>query len=86
MRVLLPILEENGWHSLGHFQNITGVLNGVTEFWQPPQEGADGKSMKDALSGVKNERLKALLVNPYWNLPVVDVRESLIRAPYWRQT
>jgi len=30
----LPVWAAQGWHALGQFQNITGLLNVVTEFWQ----------------------------------------------------
>jgi hypothetical protein len=39
LQALMPLLKRRNWHQLGQFQNITGTLNTVTEFWQ-----TDGKS------------------------------------------
>jgi len=31
---LIPTLERDGYHTMGLFQNITGLLNTVTEYWK----------------------------------------------------
>jgi hypothetical protein len=79
---LFPSLEINGWHPLGHFQNITGPLNTVTEFWQTENGDERLASMDSAftkLSPVLRERL----VSAFNDLPRSEVREALTAAPYW---
>lgn len=39
---LFPLLEKEGWKCWGYFQNVTGVLNLVTEFWEKTEEKVTG--------------------------------------------
>lgn len=78
---LFPLLEENGWVTLGHYQNVTGPLNTVTEFWQTKDGVPDPASMNEVFLKL-DPRLQAKLTSDFWTLPVAEVRESLVPAPY----
>jgi len=78
---LFPLLEENGWVTLGHYQNVTGPLNTVTEFWQTKDGVPDPASMHEVFLKL-DPRLQAKLTSDFWTLPVAEVRESLVPAPY----
>jgi hypothetical protein len=79
---LFPALRNSGWHPIGHYQNITGPLNTVTEFWQT----RDGDHHLDSMGGSftkLNAALKERLVDAFRELPRSEVREALRAAPYW---
>ena len=74
---LLPVLEAKGWHSLGAFQTVTGLLNTVIEFWQPRDGDHTAQSMTQSLKTVEST-LQRSLVSSYESLAVADVRDSFV--------
>jgi hypothetical protein len=78
---LFPILEQKGYRTLGHFQNVTGELNTVVEFWQT----AEDEKLQTILSAFADvgDGFRKHLVHDFEHLSVAEVRESLARAPYF---
>lgn len=80
---LLPTLAELGWQNIGIFQNITGPLNTLNEFWiAPPGESQNG--LRDPLDALKNNELYNILLAD--NLARAKVVEHLQPAPYFQNT
>lgn len=79
---LIPLLELRNWHSLGHYQNVTGPLNTVTELWQTKNGTEERASMREALQQ-PSATFEKTFVNPYLDeLPMAEIRERLVLAPY----
>jgi hypothetical protein len=87
LRCLVPALTQAGWQQLGQFQDVTGMLNKVTEFWQT--ENADhskGVPAGDYLTRLDPRSLReglrerAAKVTDY---PVSAEFESFALAPYF---
>lgn len=76
---LFPILESRGYKTLGTFQNVTGALGVVVEFWQSANDDLKGaaRALEDAPAGFKEK-----LVEPTVKLAEAEVRESFARAVY----
>jgi hypothetical protein len=79
---LFPLLEQKGFLTLGHFQNVTGPLNTVTEFWQTAHDDHKLESMNAALSST-DAAFKKYLVDGLDQLFQAEIRESFSRAPYF---
>ncbi len=81
----LPTLAEEGWRSLGVFQNITGPLNTITEFWEldPWVSLDDLEEAPHNLWQPKTEgarRLYERVLEPYLELALLC--EYFCDAPY----
>lgn len=74
--ILFPILQRNGWRQLGQFQNVTGALNLVTEFWQTQGDG----TLASMLKGAQGSPSTALEVVK--TLPASEIRETFKAASY----
>lgn len=77
---LVPELKRNGWYPLGQYQNVTGALNVVTEFWET-DEPTSLESMMKAFTGYA-PRLRELLVDQMLELIRSERREALTIASY----
>ena len=76
---LFPVLEKKGYNTLGTFQNVTGPLDVVVEFWQSGND--DLKGFTKALAGTP-AGFKANIVDPTHELAQAEVSESYARATY----
>lgn len=82
MGALIPALEHRGgWHSLGHFQNVTGPLNTLSEYWQVPPEGTEPGAMEAVLDALP-EVVREEIVDPVKNAPLAELREPMLETPY----
>ncbi|MGB8294793.1 MAG: hypothetical protein WCG85_05145 [Polyangia bacterium] len=93
---LLPILEAKGWMALGQFQNVTGPLNTVVEFWATTDAksepgdlaahfAAHNPKREEIFKGLC-EKLQHMCVDPCGNLPQAELCETFQIAPYFRET
>lgn len=83
---LFPAAEAAGWKIVGHFQNVTGTLNTVTELWQPPTKLAAAYKLgilADAFSLKLDPAARKLFIEPYKNLPRLDIRDSFHATDYF---
>jgi hypothetical protein len=89
VKALVPELERRGWYEFGQFQNITGSLNTVTEFWGTD----DGSSLADMFPPVPRARgakpgalCRGLrdFAGGARDLPVSVTLESFTEASYFR--
>jgi hypothetical protein len=78
----IPTLEQNDWHSLGFYQNVTGPLNMVTELWQTKDGSHEVASMAAVVNKVPKGGLRDLVDNSFNNLHQEETRELFVRASY----
>jgi hypothetical protein len=69
------------WHSLGAFQNVTGSLNTVTEFWQTHGGGTSLATFDNGLAALGDKLLAKLA--PLRTSPKAERRELFQRARYF---
>ncbi len=80
---LFPTLSEGGFQTLGHFQNVTGAINTVVEFWDTnPDHSEKLDDMLKALANVP-KGFTDRIVSGFRDLPQAETRESLIRTSYF---
>jgi hypothetical protein len=80
--MLTPLLTKAGWQFLGQYQNVTGVLNVITEFWATTT-ATDQKTMLATFEELpKNLVGFSKLVTESLQLSEGEVRESFQLAPY----
>ncbi len=82
--ILLPVLTQQGWVPCGQFQNVTGKLNTVTEFWQTENSALDAKSMYDALSAPDDELRRRVVDDVQHRLPFSELRETFEIPDYFK--
>jgi hypothetical protein len=78
---LFSLLAEKNYRTLGHFQNVSGELDTVVEFWQTPDD-EKLQTMVQVLQGV-TPTFKAQIVDDFEKLSQAEVREAFIPAPYF---
>jgi hypothetical protein len=78
---LFPLLAQNNYRTLGHFQNVTSELDTVTEFWQTPEDEKLA-TMLHVFDNV-SPGFREQIVNDFEKLCQAEVRESFVRAPYF---
>ena len=71
---LFPILKDNGWYPLGHFQSVTGTLNTVVEFWQTPTHSSAMSDWPSFFASAP-EMFKTEFLGPYNELALSDYQE-----------
>jgi hypothetical protein len=87
LRGLTLELKKRNWHQLGQFQNITGTLNVVTEFWQTKDDSPVSDLLRPSGSGEKPRRSRVQEFAEFVaNAPLSVARESFVFAPYLRRT
>jgi hypothetical protein len=84
---LLPFLARHDWYASGHFQNITGRLNTVIEFWRTKNNNHERRTMDSVLADIEGTAgpapsIQTMLIAPFRELPQTEVRESLVAVPY----
>lgn len=70
----LPVWESKGWHSVGQYQNITGLLNVATEIWQTDADKLPALRVPDP------RQLRPGMVYPSG---VAELREHYRRTEYF---
>lgn len=86
--VLEPTLRQAGWHLQGQYQNVTGALNLVTEFWKiPDHDDGSRASLLKRFEPVKLAQPRAYdeLVTKTLELVQAETREPLTVCPYFKQ-
>lgn len=75
----LPTLDEQGWRSLGTYQNVTGPLNTLTELWEVAEHVKSPDGLLSAMMNA-NPVLFEKLLKPY--AVRAELCEFLLDAPY----
>jgi hypothetical protein len=83
--VLLPVMQQAGWHSHGQYQNVTGPLNTVTEFWTSEDPRANALQMYQQHAGPNDELRRRLVEDVSEKLPVSDLRETFVVPGYFQR-
>ncbi len=85
---LLPVLEDqSGWRALGQYQNITGSLNTITEFWRAPEETQNNAArIHEVFRGLQREQMRKLGDNTVVNLPALQDQLPYEEPKYFRES
>ncbi len=77
-----PALHHRGCNALGTFQNITGPLDNVIEFWQTTGRGNGLQAIESALKHLPNGVKTRMVVRPNAAFPDSEVAEAFTMATY----
>jgi len=83
--VIEPTLRKAGWYMQGQYQNVTGTLNLVTEFWIiPPSAGSTLTEMLEPFKDLQYKQPKAYaqLISGTFDLVQAETRELLRPTSY----
>jgi hypothetical protein len=91
LRSVMPMLEQKGWHQIVQLQNITGSVNGITEFYSTRQGqsiAAGPASLYKLAANVTSPDLRdemAERVEFLETLPTSEVRETFCYVDYLKE-
>jgi hypothetical protein len=83
---LVSALEAKEWYLLGQYQNVTGPLNTVTEFWQVPSDHTHTAAAITSALGDLGPNLTKSLLGGQAGLEALlqaEVRESFVQPGYF---
>jgi hypothetical protein len=80
--VTYPAMSQRDCNALGTFQNVTGLLNTVIEFWQTTGGTVGLKAIDSAFKDLPRELKTEMLARPNKVFPESEVREAFTLAAY----